>query len=507
MIRAFVHLAVLATVGASNPNLTLGVDRRGMPHPPFRRDVATALYFGGPVISNAKVVVVWWGDPANLDPAITAPDGGAPSFFAGALNSSFMDWLNEYNTTIPAQAGTDVGDAGSGQRIGRGNYQATVALTGVPVTGTVSDTQIQSALVSAIASGAIPAADDNSVYAVFFPPAVTISAGGVQSCTGFGGYHGNALTSSLQAVYYMVIPDCGTGNDTIVDSHELAEAVTDAIPTPGSNPNYPQAWNDSMGNEMGDLCETGGGTGIITTPVGSFVVQNIWDELSQSCVSFRANAQDFNVLFPVNAGQVSRGVASSFAVNTSTTAGAAQALTLSVHAPAGVAAILGATSLNSGQSTTVTINATTPATSTGLQVVVTATTGSGWTHTASLLLSVTGSIPDAGPPDAGSPTPDAGPAADAGSGDDAGSTTADAGDVSDAGSDLDAGGATDAGTADDAGADTSDAGPTAGDAGPPVSGNTGTSGCGCGASPAGWGLVAWLSGLALQRRKRRAFRP
>ena len=35
----------------------------------------TAQYFGGPVTENAKVYVVWWGDPANLNPAITAAKG------------------------------------------------------------------------------------------------------------------------------------------------------------------------------------------------------------------------------------------------------------------------------------------------------------------------------------------------------------------------------------------------------------------------------------------------
>jgi hypothetical protein len=53
------------------------------PHKP-RRPVhsaaanATMEYFGGPVISNAKVYVVWWGDPKNIDPTLTAAQGASP---------------------------------------------------------------------------------------------------------------------------------------------------------------------------------------------------------------------------------------------------------------------------------------------------------------------------------------------------------------------------------------------------------------------------------------------
>ncbi len=52
---------------------------------------ATALYYGGPVIENAKVYVVYWGPASQLDLAITSQTLGMADFFAGLLNSSYLD--------------------------------------------------------------------------------------------------------------------------------------------------------------------------------------------------------------------------------------------------------------------------------------------------------------------------------------------------------------------------------------------------------------------------------
>jgi len=39
------------------------------------------LYFGGRVISNAKVYAVWWGTGANLNPVLTRQTSGIADFF------------------------------------------------------------------------------------------------------------------------------------------------------------------------------------------------------------------------------------------------------------------------------------------------------------------------------------------------------------------------------------------------------------------------------------------
>jgi hypothetical protein len=82
------------------------------------------------------------------------------------------------------------------------------------------------------------------------------------SCQDFGAYHfaTNDSRLSKKNLFYAVEPDCRSGISSIefAASHEFAEATTDNVPTPGSNPDFPQAWNDASGFEIADLCNSSG---------------------------------------------------------------------------------------------------------------------------------------------------------------------------------------------------------------------------------------------------------
>jgi hypothetical protein len=88
-----------------------------------------------------------------------------------------------------------------------------------------------------------------------------------------------------------------------------------------------------------------------------------------------------------------------YTVQTATSAGSAQMLTLSATAPPGVTATISPTTIMSGSTATLTVVATSPPAQTGLQVVVRADATATQTHTAALLLSTTTFTP---PPDLGS---------------------------------------------------------------------------------------------------------
>lgn len=346
----------------------------------------TAEYFGGTVTPNPKVYVVWWGDPSKIDSSLTAAKGGIADFFAGVTNSSYMDMLNEYDTNIMVQAGAHKGMAGTNQFIGRGNYVSSITLSKIP-SGNVTDAQIQMVLDAAFADGTLPEPDDNTLYAMYFPPGVTISLDGSSSCSSFGAYHMNTVETARHDAYYLVMPDCGSSfaSRCSVSSHELIEAMTDNIPTPASSPDYPQAWNDSMGNEMGDLCN---GSGTVTTPLGSFTVQTIWDERSKSCKTFNSDTNDFNVSLSPNSAKLTLNTASTFMVQSAVSAGTAQSLTLTVSAPTGITATVSPTSIMAGGTATLTVTAKNPTAAIG-QVVVRADATAGsttQTHTAALLV-------------------------------------------------------------------------------------------------------------------------
>lgn len=377
------------------------------------------IYYGGPVIANPKVWAVWWGGPANLPSALTATTGGIGDFYAGVLDSPFADSLAQYATNLNAQAGAHSGAAGTGQTIGRGNYAGAVSLPSAPI-GTVTDADVQHVLEAALNDGTLPPADANTIYAIYFPSSVSITSGGTSSCQGFGGYHDQSATNK---VAFLVIPDCGFSFNGYcsVSSHELAEATTDLIPTPGSNPDFPQAWNDSGGNEVGDLCQ--GSKGTIATAKGTFTVQSTWDEGSHSCRVTSHAARDYSVAMSPTQLTLSPGAQSQLQVNTLTSAGIAQALTLTVTAPAGVTATLGS-SASSGDKPMLTLSAGANVSVKDGQVVVSAVSADGIRHSAAVLLQVSngsdaGSSSDAG--DAGAQS-DAGTSSDAGAPADGGTT-------------------------------------------------------------------------------------
>lgn len=351
----------------------------------------TVNYYGGPVIENAKVYVVYWGAGSQLDAAVTAPAGGMADFFAGVLNSSYIDWLNQYDTDLPAQAGSHHGAAGTAQHIGRGNYAGTYEMTHVPP-GNVTDAIVQQQLLAAIDSGELPPDDPNSVYAIYFPASVAVDSSCKNSNAGFAGYHGiTSNTASLDDPVYMVLASCASDGDYFgsLSSHELIEAITDRAPTPGDVPDYPQAWNDLQAFELADICEDLPDSSV-STPLGTFTVQTIWDVANTFCDVRHVFAQDFSVAVVPTVADVQPGQSLQIAVQTATTSGAPQPLSLSVNAPPGITATLDQATVTSGSLATLTLSAAAGASvPRDAQVIVRAdgTSGSGaQIHTAAVLV-------------------------------------------------------------------------------------------------------------------------
>src|SRR4051794_8219063 len=79
------------------------------------------VYQGGHVISRAEVVLVFWG-PHVTQTAVTNME----PFYKAVVNSSYMDWMGEYDT---AGADAEDGQPGSGQHIYRGTFLKTVTIT------------------------------------------------------------------------------------------------------------------------------------------------------------------------------------------------------------------------------------------------------------------------------------------------------------------------------------------------------------------------------------------
>jgi hypothetical protein len=304
-------------------------------------------YSGGPVISNVKVMQVLWGS-GTYQSAVTSPQMG--NFYQQATNSAWMDWLSEYNT--------------SSQSIGRGSFVGQVQINPSNSKTALADLDVQRELSAQMSAGHLAPPDGNTLYMVNFPKGFSISDQG-RSCVLWCAYHGS-FTQGRALAYYGVIPDfspgsgCDTGcgsssnptdNLTMVESHELAEAVTD--PEVEEHP----AWNDSINGEIGDICVDYQGT-FLGTDGYPYGIQSLFsNQASQCIVNKSTTSPDFGVAWSTASVSLAQGSSTSLTVTTTDLSGVSPTIDLSiVNLPAGGTATLSQTSVTAGGSATVTLS-------------------------------------------------------------------------------------------------------------------------------------------------------
>ncbi len=236
----------------------------------------------------------------SLGPILAAPRF-VPVFFAGddantvAAATDFLSKVGATDYWKTAGMEYGVGPATSTDAV----MLPMSSLSSIRTTSanTIDDSAIQNWLAGMLNADnpAVPAADANTVYVLFFPSQITItiaSFGGQTSasCQTFGGYHSDlSLNSAHQGinVSYAVIPRCSSFGDlngidavTGTTSHEIMEASTDPYPT--SNPAWAQVDNGHLdwefvlgGGEVGDMCAQD--PAAFTKFDGlDYVVQRIW---------------------------------------------------------------------------------------------------------------------------------------------------------------------------------------------------------------------------------------
>lgn len=223
---------------------------------------AQLVYNNGPLLSAVQVFTVFWGT-AWQQPPLSDTLQSINGFFDFILTSPLMDQLAEYNT--------------QSQKIGHGSRIGTTTITTSDPGTSVTDSDIQQMLNTAIANNsAFPQPTSNTLYFVYLPSGVTVVQGGSSSCQAFCGYHDSINGQIFYAV--MPYPDCSgcVSSLAILDaltstsSHELCEAVTD--PVPG------QGWYDQNNGEIGDICAWQ------TKQVGNYTVQKEWSNSANACV-------------------------------------------------------------------------------------------------------------------------------------------------------------------------------------------------------------------------------
>jgi hypothetical protein len=218
-------------------------------------------YRGGPLLTAVEVFTVFWGGAWETSPQsdlVTELN----DFFDFVLTSALIDQLGEYN--VP------------GQKIGHGKRIGTTTIPTFPHKHSVTDGAIRHALQGWISTNSeFPPPSANTLYFIYTPPGVAIVQGGARSCQAFCGYHDDIGGKIFYAA--MPFPGCNgcTGPLNLLDaltstsSHELSEAITDAVPGSG--------WYDDANGEIGDICAWK------TKKLGAYTVQLEWSNKADTC--------------------------------------------------------------------------------------------------------------------------------------------------------------------------------------------------------------------------------
>lgn len=217
-------------------------------------------YRNGPILGAVEAFTVFWGDGWKAAPQ-SAMIPKINAFFDFILTSPLIDQLAEYST--------------SAITIGPGRRTGSVSIGG-KLASAMTDAAIQTFVKQQITAGRLPKTTANTLYFVYLPPGVRVVMGGSSSCQAFCGYHSAIGTRTFYAVMpYPTCTGCLGGLApfdalTSTSSHELSEAITDAIPG--------QGWYDDANGEIGDICAWQ------TKKVGNYTVQLEWSNKAGACV-------------------------------------------------------------------------------------------------------------------------------------------------------------------------------------------------------------------------------
>jgi hypothetical protein len=250
------------------------------------------------------------GSNADAGPTYPAPHPAAPQVVTGGFVDAQPKIVTVSFANDPLETDLDTFATAIGKTTYWGDRTKEYGIAAVMPVGrihdattwpaTLDDAQIQSWLLSRIdgADAGWPAADKNTIYALYFPPGVSITnqaqslppSCGTATMPSWHGYHENVMLSGGQLVPYAVISRCdsipedpmATGIQYVsaVASHEVIEAITDPFVIAGqygyfgTDPDH-IAFELATGAELGDMC-TLIGNAFYTPPDFPYLVQRTW---------------------------------------------------------------------------------------------------------------------------------------------------------------------------------------------------------------------------------------
>jgi len=252
------HVHVMLPFGGNRPALT-----------------GALTYHGGPVLKKPIVYVVFWGfnnpgyDPSGEQAYETAFLTGLGGPAWSKTNHQYYQIVNSLTQHIANETGQLAG---------------TWVDSTNPVPSSPSDAQIQAEAGQLMAHVGF---NKYASYVVSTPHGHNTPGFGTQYCA----YHG-ATVQAGHTISYTNLPymtdagrNCGENfvnpgpggvldGVSIVEGHEYSESQTD--------PQLNAWWDNSNGEEIGDLCAWQG-LGDITESTGTFAMQPLWSDVKGAC--------------------------------------------------------------------------------------------------------------------------------------------------------------------------------------------------------------------------------
>jgi serine protease len=352
----------------------------------------------GVTTGQPKVYVVFWGsqwgtntpagstnfsnDPARVAPrvvALLAGIGTNGEMWSGVL-TQYCEGI-EFGDDICPSTTPHVGYPTGGALAGVWADTATPA----PTTATGHDLANEAINAAAHFGNTTAVSNRNAQYVIV--SATGTHPGGFGTNSFFCAWHDNTynpgfgVTSpygDLAFTNLPYVPDAGTncgesfvnagaaGNldgVTIVEGHEYAETITDQIPN--------HAWSDAIGSENADKCawiHTGQGAAAnVSFATGSFAMQSTWSNDGGDCLMSHPiwgtpGGNRFIAEIPSSSSYVQPGDTATTSVETATTSGSPQPLSLSISGTIPDGTVTLPTSITSDDvvTLTVTTSGTTP---------------------------------------------------------------------------------------------------------------------------------------------------
>jgi hypothetical protein len=229
-------------------------------------------YHGGPTITSARVVSIFWG-PSSVWGTQSSPSPLASTLLAFVAN---FGTTGEYNV-ITQYSGIQLSGLGNENWVDNSTPPTNV-------TDAILQSEVQ-AILDAHHGGI---ADPSTIYHVFLPPGSYSSFGTSTSCGGphlvYCAYHSSFSYNGVDVKYgSLPYPSCSgcqwpgwsdAENFEHFICHETREAVTD----PDGN-----AWFDKQGNEADDKCAWSPAPFLD----GGFGYQYEWSNAARGCVQKR----------------------------------------------------------------------------------------------------------------------------------------------------------------------------------------------------------------------------